>query len=218
MRVVSHEALVDNRRKVRKQEKVATEYRRERRARFRGGASADADLANLFNQLGLSYFSFGSRGKALRAVPSQLEGRKVEILSSEAVRFLDENYDVVVYNDEKGQARIHFKRGKEKHMSLLGTVGEKSEQPKKEVKKMYEALLDVVKHELKHERRVRIPGLGILKIQYRKARPKRKGMNPFTKKEMWFKAKDASNKLTFRPDKDLKDFTKELKVVKPHKK
>ena len=37
------------------------------------------------------------------------------------------------------------------------------------------------------------------------AKPKRKGINPFTKEEQWFAAKPASVKLKVRPLKKLKD-------------
>lgn len=48
---------------------------------------------------------------------------------------------------------------------------------------------------------------GLLKITAVKiaAKPKRKGINPFTKEEVWFKAKPASIKLKVRPLKKLKD-------------
>ena len=48
---------------------------------------------------------------------------------------------------------------------------------------------------------------GILKITSVKvaAKPKRKGINPFTKEEVWFAAKPASTKLKLRPLKKLKD-------------
>lgn len=48
---------------------------------------------------------------------------------------------------------------------------------------------------------------GILKITATKvpAKPKRKGINPFTKEEVWFAAKPATTKLKVRPLKKLKD-------------
>ena len=48
---------------------------------------------------------------------------------------------------------------------------------------------------------------GILKITSVKvaAKPKRKGINPFTKEEVWFAAKPATTKLKVRPLKKLKD-------------
>ena len=48
---------------------------------------------------------------------------------------------------------------------------------------------------------------GLLKITAVKvaAKPKRKGINPFTKEEQWFAAKPASVKIKVRPLKKLKD-------------
>jgi nucleoid DNA-binding protein len=48
---------------------------------------------------------------------------------------------------------------------------------------------------------------GLLKITAVKvpAKPRRKGINPFTKEEQWFAAKPATTKLKIRPLKKLKD-------------
>ena len=48
---------------------------------------------------------------------------------------------------------------------------------------------------------------GVLKITVINvaAKPKRKGINPFTKEEQWFAAKPASVKVKVRPLKKLKD-------------
>ncbi|QDX81599.1 DNA-binding protein [Denitratisoma sp. DHT3] len=48
---------------------------------------------------------------------------------------------------------------------------------------------------------------GLLKVVAQKvpAKPKRKGINPFTKEEQWFAAKPATVKLRIRPLKKLKD-------------
>ena len=48
---------------------------------------------------------------------------------------------------------------------------------------------------------------GVLKITAVSvpAKPKRKGINPFTKEEVWFAAKPASVKVKVRPLKKLKD-------------
>jgi len=48
---------------------------------------------------------------------------------------------------------------------------------------------------------------GLLKISAVKvpAKPKRKGINPFTKEEQWFAAKPATTKIKVRPLKRLKD-------------
>ena len=48
---------------------------------------------------------------------------------------------------------------------------------------------------------------GLMKVSAIKvpAKPKRKGINPFTKEEQWFAAKPATTKIKIRPLKRLKD-------------
>ena len=50
-----------------------------------------------------------------------------------------------------------------------------------------------------------LPGLLKINAVNVPAKPKRKGINPFTKEEQWFAAKPASTKVKVRPLKKLKD-------------
>jgi nucleoid DNA-binding protein len=50
-----------------------------------------------------------------------------------------------------------------------------------------------------------LPGLLKITAVMVPAKPKRKGINPFTKEEQWFAAKPASVKVKVRPLKKLKD-------------
>ena len=50
-----------------------------------------------------------------------------------------------------------------------------------------------------------LPGLLKITSVSVPAKPKRKGINPFTKEEQWFAAKPASVKVKIRPLKKLKD-------------
>lgn len=50
-----------------------------------------------------------------------------------------------------------------------------------------------------------LPGLLKISAVNVPAKPKRKGINPFTKEEQWFAAKPATVKLKVRPLKKLKD-------------
>ena len=50
-----------------------------------------------------------------------------------------------------------------------------------------------------------LPGLLKINVVNVPAKPKRKGINPFTKEEQWFAAKPATTKLKVRPLKKLKD-------------
>ncbi|MEZ4416266.1 MAG: HU family DNA-binding protein [Gemmatimonadota bacterium] len=57
----------------------------------------------------------------------------------------------------------------------------------------------------KGARSFRWPGLFQVKVTDVAAKPRRKGINPFTKEEQWFAAKPASVKVKVRPLKKLKD-------------
>ena len=50
-----------------------------------------------------------------------------------------------------------------------------------------------------------VPGMMKVVVQRKPAVPKRKGINPFTGEETWFKAKPARNVVKVRPLKGLKD-------------
>ncbi|MFT4198025.1 MAG: HU family DNA-binding protein [Pseudoxanthomonas sp.] len=50
-----------------------------------------------------------------------------------------------------------------------------------------------------------LPGLLKITVVNVPAKPKRKGINPFTKEEQWFAAKPATVKVKVRPLKKLKD-------------
>ena len=50
-----------------------------------------------------------------------------------------------------------------------------------------------------------LPGLLKITAVNVPAKPKRKGVNPFTKEEQWFAAKPATTKVKVRPLKKLKD-------------
>lgn len=50
-----------------------------------------------------------------------------------------------------------------------------------------------------------LPGLLKVTVATIPAKPKRKGVNPFTKQEQWFAAKPASVRVKVRPLKKLKD-------------
>lgn len=50
-----------------------------------------------------------------------------------------------------------------------------------------------------------LPGLLKINVVNVPAKPRRKGINPFTKEEQWFAAKPATVKLKVRPLKKLKD-------------
>lgn len=78
---------------------------------------------------------------------------------------------------------------------------------KKEVAGVFEAMTAIIEKDLKNKSvgAFNVPGLMKVTVQRKPAVPKRKGINPFTKEEQWFKAKPARNVVKVRPLKGLKD-------------
>jgi nucleoid DNA-binding protein len=77
----------------------------------------------------------------------------------------------------------------------------------KEVRSVLASLEAVVHSSIskKGARSFTLPGLLKITAVAVPAKPKRKGINPFTKEEQWFAAKPASVKVKVRPLKKLKD-------------
>jgi len=77
----------------------------------------------------------------------------------------------------------------------------------KEVRSVLAALETAVHSSIskKGARSFTLPGLLKISATAVPAKPKRKGINPFTKEEQWFAAKPASVKVKVRPLKKLKD-------------
>lgn len=201
----------------RKQQRLATlkankEYRSERAARRRGVSQEYLDNVNAMRSLGLAHNTL------IKDIPQRLEGSLVKHLSERATEFLLDNFDVGQVEDKQGRRLLHFKTDKERKgekMNFIKAVVEASQVQRKTVKQVYDGMLSVVRSELKKERRIRLPELGIVAVKYRAAKPKRKGRNPFNGEQMMFKAKPAMNKLRISPAKQLKDFAGKLQVVAP---
>lgn len=187
-----------------------------------GGAKDDVYLINMFRQFGVDYLHT-PKDQVYEILRKKIEGKKLSITDA-ALNFLKEHYgeQLVVEIDFNHKVLVTFQEVKMKkgeEMNLMTEVAEKSGQSRKIVKAVYEALCSRIRVNLKNERRIRLPELGILKISFRAAKEKRKGRNPFSGKEMWFKAKPASNKLRFSPVKVLKEYVKDkIEVVAPKKK
>lgn len=201
------------------------EYRQARAYRLRfKGAKDDVEAANLFLQLGIDYLNTPKHLLA-EMVMKNITGRRADSISTKAMEFLTDNYDARVVKDEEGRALIQFlpaepeKEEEERPMKLYSLISERTGQTRKVVKEVYEALVLEARKGLRTERLFKLPELGRLKISYRPAKEKRKGRNPFSGKEMWFKAKPASNKLRFSAAKPLKLFiANKVEVVEPKKK
>jgi DNA-binding protein HU-beta len=77
---------------------------------------------------------------------------------------------------------------------------------RKEVSAVFDSLNGVIRKSLRSAGLFTMPGLLKMKVVKKPATPARKGMNPFTKEEVMFKAKPASKKVRVLPLKALKGF------------
>merc|ERR1719444_372273 len=85
------------------------------------------------------------------------------------------------------------------------TVSEATGLTNKDVKAVVESILEVAAKELKSTGRFKLGGALNMKLKKKKAVPKRKGVNPFTKEPCTFKAKPASKTVKVLPMKKLKE-------------
>ena len=76
---------------------------------------------------------------------------------------------------------------------------------KKNVKGVLEGLADIAQRELKKSGAFVVPGLAKFVVVKKPATKARKGINPFTKEPMVFKAKPARKVIRVRPVKAAKD-------------
>ena len=90
---------------------------------------------------------------------------------------------------------------------IVGEISDKTGLAKKEVSAVFENLRDLVKRELgkKGPGEFVIPDLLKLRIRNIPAKPKREGINPFTKQPQTFPAKPAQRKVRATALKKLKD-------------
>jgi len=108
----------------------------------------------------------------------------------------------------KKPTRIVGARGKPRTKSeIFGIIAEHNDISRKEVAGVFSTLGDIISADLKKGKSgaVNVGGLMKVVVQYKKAVPKRWGVNPFTKEEQWFKAKPARSVVKVRPLKALKD-------------
>jgi nucleoid DNA-binding protein len=90
---------------------------------------------------------------------------------------------------------------------LVAHVAEASGVAAKDVRAVFAALEGAVAGSVhkKGAGSFTLPGLLKISAVSVPAKPKRKGINPFTKEEQWFAAKPATTKVKIRPLKKLKD-------------
>jgi nucleoid DNA-binding protein len=90
---------------------------------------------------------------------------------------------------------------------LVAHIAESTDVAAKDVRAVLAALEGAVQASLskKGAGSFTLPGVAKFSAVNVPAKPKRKGINPFTKEEQWFAAKPASVKVKVRPLKKLKD-------------
>jgi nucleoid DNA-binding protein len=214
LRILNPEGAGDKLRR----EKAKNRYEEDRSERnyiSRGGASENVKMANIFSLLGIDYLS----AKRPYELVSQIcEGRRVDGFDPKALDFLERTYDIEQVKGSSGKPVLHFKERKDTKMSLLTKIAERTEMPRKEIKRLYDALIRQVHKDLREDRRSRLPELGVIHVKFRPARKAGKKPNPFKKGEMMkVKERKASNKLRFRISKDLRDYVDEKVEVKEPK-
>ena len=91
---------------------------------------------------------------------------------------------------------------------LLEKISTATELSKRDVKNVLDTMVDVGHKELKKNGVFLVPGFAKFVVVKKPATKARKGINPFTKEEVMFKAKPARNVVRIRPLKSLKDMVK----------
>ena len=88
---------------------------------------------------------------------------------------------------------------------LLEKLSTATELSKRDVKNVLDTMVDVGHKELKKNGVFLVPGFAKFVVVKKPATKARKGINPFTKEEMMFKAKPARKIVRARPVKAAKD-------------
>ena len=91
---------------------------------------------------------------------------------------------------------------------IVASLADSAELTKKQVSEVLDAYENLIARSLKKRGigEFTLPGLMKVTTKKKPATPKRKGINPFTKEEQWFKAKPASIQVKVRPLKKMKEF------------
>jgi nucleoid DNA-binding protein len=93
---------------------------------------------------------------------------------------------------------------------ILTTIATATELSRKQVSSVFDALSDLIGKNVgkKGPGIFAVPGLMKITVVNKPATKARKGINPFTKEEVMFKAKPARRVVKVRPLKALKDMAK----------
>jgi len=108
-----------------------------------------------------------------------------------------------------GRKKVSKKKASKKKASkkkAKSQIAEETELSKGDVSAVFESLTGIIEQNLAGRPALfNMPGLFKMKRINVKAKPKRKGINPFTGEEQMFKAKPASKKVKIYPLKGLKE-------------
>ncbi len=88
---------------------------------------------------------------------------------------------------------------------ILSHISDKTGLKRKEIVSVFDELGNLIKRDLKSIGLFNVVGLMKVKVVNKPAQPARKGINPFTKEEVMFKAKPARNVVKVLALKGLKD-------------
>ena len=90
---------------------------------------------------------------------------------------------------------------------ILGGISEDTGLSRKDVASVFDCMSTMIKKDLGRNGpgSFSVPGLMKIKTKKKPAKPRRKGVNPFTQEECWFKAKPASTQVKITALKALKD-------------
>jgi len=88
---------------------------------------------------------------------------------------------------------------------ILSHLSDKTGLKRKEISAVFDELSTMIKRDLKGVGLFNVMGLMKVKVVHKPAQPARKGINPFTKEEVMFKAKPARNVIKVQALKTLKD-------------
>lgn len=89
---------------------------------------------------------------------------------------------------------------------IYATIAEQTNLKRKDVVAVFDSLAKLIERDLKRGPGIfNVVGLMKIKLVHKPAVPARKGINPFTKEEVMFKAKPARNIVKVQALKTLKD-------------
>jgi len=89
---------------------------------------------------------------------------------------------------------------------IYAFLSEKTNLKRKDIVSVFENLQSLIERDLKRGPGIfNVMGLMKIKVVHKPAQPARKGINPFTKEEVMFKAKPARNVVKIQALKTLKD-------------